>query len=293
MRVLRWLVALIVLAVVAGWFITAPSPVPAEYDTLVGDAEAGRVTFAAAGCASCHTAPEAEGGDAPLLAGGQAFESDFGTFYAPNISPSPEGIGDWTDGEIIHAVRDGVSPDEGHLYPAFPYTSYTKADPQDVADIVAYIRTLPASDAVNQPHDVGFPFNIRRGLGAWKILFMDDSYVLSEADSPEVQRGRYIVESLAHCAECHTERNALGALDRSAWLGGAPNPSGEGSIPNITSGGLSWTEQQIAEYLNSGFTPEFDSAGGEMAEVVQNTAQLSGDDRLAIAAYLKAVPAVQ
>lgn len=292
MRALRWLLALAVLAGAVGFFVTRGAPVPAAYDTLVGDAEAGAVTFAAAGCASCHVAPDAEFSETPVLAGGQRFETEFGTFLAPNISPSGAGIGDWTNGEIIHAVRAGVSPSGAHYYPALPYTSYAKADPQDLADIVTFLRTLPASETESLPHEVGFPFNIRRALGGWKLLFMSEDYVLEEAGSDEIARGRYLVEALGHCGECHTPRNALGALDTGNWMGGAPNPNGDGTIPNISPGGLSWSAAEIAEYLNSGFTPMFDTAGGEMAEVVQNTAMLSDADRAAMAAYLKAIPAV-
>jgi mono/diheme cytochrome c family protein len=114
--------------------------------------------------------------------------------------------------------------------------------------------------------------------------------VAGEALSPELMRGRYLVESLGHCGECHTPRNALGGLRLDAWLTGAPNPSGQGRIPNITPAELTWSASDIANYLRDGFTPEFDSAGGEMAEVIQNMAHLPDADRAAIAAYLRALP---
>jgi mono/diheme cytochrome c family protein len=279
----------------AGLILTEPDPLPASAtEGIAGDPARGVLLFAAAGCASCHVAPDGEEGDAPVLAGGQRFESDFGTFVAPNISPSPQGIGDWSDAEVINAVMRGVSPDGQHYYPAFPYAAYTHAEVQDVADIVAHIRTLPPSDVESQPHEVGFPFNIRRGVGLWKRLYMSEEWVLTGDLSPEVERGRYLVEALAHCAECHTSRTALGGLDTDAWLGGAPNPSGDGRIPNITPAGLSWSEGEIAAYLQSGFTPDFDVAGGEMAAVIRNgTSKLTDEDRAAIAAYVKAVPPVE
>lgn len=294
MRFLRWLVVLILLGSAAYWFVTRPERVEAgALEGVTGDADRGATVFAAAGCASCHTAPEAEEDGAPVLAGGQRFETQFGTFIAPNISPSPQGIGEWELPQFVTAVTRGVSPEGAHYFPAFPYTAYRKMELQDAADIFAHIGTLPASDSESAAHEVDFPFSIRRNLGGWKFLYMDDDWALEDAGNEQLERGRYLVEALAHCGECHTPRDALGGLDRSAWLGGAPNPSGEGSIPNITSGGLSWSEGEIAEYLNSGFTPEFDTAGGEMAEVVRNTAQLSDADRAAIAAYLKAVPAIE
>jgi mono/diheme cytochrome c family protein len=190
-------------------------------------------------------------------------------------------------------VLKGVSPGNTHYYPAFPYTSYTHMSIADAGDLFAYIKTLPASDTPSRAHDVGFPFNIRRTLGGWKWLFASDDYVLTGDLSEQLQRGRYLVEGLAHCGECHTPRNALGGLQRDQWLAGAPNPSGKGTIPNITPGKLEWSESDLVAYFTSGFTPEYDSAGGEMAKVVSNLAQLPQSDREAIAAYLKAIPAVE
>ena len=293
-NVLRGLVTLAVLGAGAGWVLSAPDTLPdGVLDGITGDAARGAAVFAVAGCASCHTAPEAAYSLTPVLAGGQRFVSDFGTFLAPNISPDPvRGIGAWTDAQIITAAMRGVTPDGTHLFPAFPYDSYAKASPQDMADLVAFWRTLPAADTPSQPHEVSFPFSIRRAVGLWKLLFRSDGFVIQGDLTDEQTRGRYLVEALGHCTECHTPRNALGGLSRGQWLAGAPNPSGEGRIPNITPGGLTWTEGQIAEFLKSGFTPDFDTAGGEMAEVVRNTAQLTDADRAAIAAYLKIVPAI-
>jgi len=283
-----------VLGLATGLAVTAPAPLPeAALDGLTGDAENGRLVFATAGCASCHTAPDAESTDAPVLSGGLTFATQFGTFVAPNISPDPDfGIGAWSDIEIVSAVMRGVSPNGAHYFPVFPYAAYNKAEPSDMLDLVAYMRTLPASQEPSAPHDVGFPFNIRRSLGGWKLLFETTDWALEGDLTQEQERGRYIVEALAHCGECHTPRNALGGMDRTRWLAGADNPSGEGKIPNITPAALSWSEEDIAYYLETGFTPEFDSAGGEMAHVIQNLAQVEPSDRAAIAAYLKAVPAV-
>jgi len=260
---------------------------------LTGDAAAGKAVFWAAGCASCHKAPGARGEAELVLAGGQAFASDFGTFIAPNISTDPlQGIGDWTLADLTAAVMDGVSPAGAHYYPALPYNAYNKMAPQDMADLKAFLDTLPADATPSQPHRVGFPFNIRRLLGGWKLLFVRQDWVLAETSTPEIARGRTLAEALAHCGECHTPRNALGGLDRSRWLAGAPNPDGKGTIPNITPGKLTWTEAEIVEYLTSGFTPDFDSVGGQMVDVVENLARLPDSDRAAVAAYLKAVPAV-
>lgn len=286
--------ALALVGLGTAWVLTEPNPLPASaLDGLTGDADRGALVFAAGGCASCHTTPDMVTEDAPNLGGGRRFETQFGTFIAPNISSDPDqGIGAWTDLELVNAVMRGVSPDGSHYYPAFPYASYIHADVSDIVDLAAYMRTLPAVQTPSQDHEVGFPFNIRRSLGGWKLLFLNENWVVDEDLTTEETRGRELVEGLAHCGECHTPRNILGGTKRSAWLGGAPNPSGDGTIPNITSAKLDWSAEDIAIYLESGFTPSFDTAGGEMAHVVRNMAKLPQSDRDAIAAYLKIVPPV-
>ena len=289
MRLLKLLVPAALVAAGIGFWLTAPGRVDAAaYEGLNGDAARGEPVFIAAGCASCHHAPEAE--DNLVLAGGQAFASDFGTFFAPNISPSAAGIGGWSVPEFLRAMQAGVSPEGQHYYPAFPYTAYALADPQDMVDLKAYLDTLPGDDTASKPHELPLPFQWRRGLGLWKTLYAGGGWVLEEAGTEQVARGRVLVEALGHCGECHTPRGPLGGLQRDAWLQGAANPSGPGRIPAIDPAGLRWSEAEIAYYLESGFTPEFDTAGGHMAEVVKNTAQLPASDREAIAAYLKALP---
>ena len=167
--------------------------------------------------------------------------------------------------------------------------------PKDVNDLFGYIKTLPKSANVAPGHDLPFPFNIRLALGGWKLLYLNDAPRIELASADEkVKRGQYIVEGPGHCGECHTPRDLIGGLKTDMWLAGGPNPEGEGRIPNITpsdDGIGSWSEGEIASYLESGFTPEFDSVGGSMVEVQKNMAKLPASDREAIAAYLKAVPA--
>lgn len=281
-----------VVGAVVAFVVTMPTPLPQDRlddpDTgvaLVGDTVNGAMVFAAAGCGSCHSA---EGTDA--LVGGKGFTSDFGTFYAPNISTDVDhGIGGWDDYDIANAMMAGVSPNGAHYYPAFPYTTYAKMTPQDAVDLIAHLRTLPADATPSRPHNVGFPFNIRRALGGWKFLFASDDWVVQDVPTPELERGRYLVEALGHCAECHTPRNALGGLQTGQWMRGAVNPSAEGRIPSIHPDDLGWSAQDIAIYLSSGFTPDFDTVGGEMVEVVDNMALLTDEDRSAIAAYLVAL----
>ncbi|MGV6848260.1 MAG: c-type cytochrome [Marinibacterium sp.] len=293
-RLFRALIAFAAIAAAAGWWLSRPQPVPAEFLAgLTGDAARGHRVFLAGGCRSCHLAPGAKADPAtpPVLAGGYRIVSPFGTFVAPNISPSDQGIGRWSDLDLANALVAGVSPEGRHYYPALPYTTYLHMTPQDVVDLSAYLHTLPPSDAENQPHELGIPFNIRRGLGLWKRINLDPSWVVTDPATPEIARGRYLVEALGHCAECHTPRDATGGLDRGLWMAGAPNPSGKGAIPAISPDKLTWSAADMAYYLETGFTPDFDSAGGQMAKVIEQTSQLPPEDRAAIAAYLKALPA--
>jgi mono/diheme cytochrome c family protein len=292
--VLRWLVALTLVGAAVFWWITRPEIASAKVlEGLVPDLALGEQVFNAGGCASCHAAPKAEGAARLVLSGGRKFVSPFGTFIAPNISPDPEqGIGGWSALDLYNAMHNGVSPDGQHYYPAFPYATYARATAQDVVSLFGYLRTLPGSEAARIPHEVGFPFNIRRSLGGWKFLFLKRDWVMGGELTETESRGRYLVEALGHCGECHTPRNLLGGLQLSRWLSGAPNPSGRGRIPNITPGKLDWIESDIAEYLRSGFTPSYDTAGAEMVDVIENTSRLPESDRLAIAAYLKRVPAL-
>lgn len=278
-----------IFALAALW-ITPPKTLdPERFSSLEGDAAAGERLFWAAGCASCHAVPE--GDDKLTLAGGERFATPFGTFVAPNISMDPDhGIGDWTLADFANALLEGTSPEGRHYYPTFPYATYTRMADQDVAHLWAFFQTLPADPTPSQPHDLGFPFNIRASLGGWKLLYLNRDWIVG-ASTPELETGRYLVEALGHCGECHTPRTFLGGSDYSAWLSGAPNPTGKGTIPDLTPDKLTWSAEDIAYYLETGFTPDFDTAGGEMAEVVRNTGRLPHDDRAAIAAYVKALPA--
>lgn len=282
------------ICLVAGLYLTRPRTYDA--DALAGltpDPLHGAQVFWAGGCASCHADPNAKGDAALTLQGGRRLQSPFGNFVVPNISPSDQGIAGWTALDLANAMHFGTSPKGSHYFPAFPYGSYVKASLQDIVDLKSYLDTLPPSERVNEPHEVGFPFNIRASLGGWKMLFYSDAFVVTADLTDEETRGRYLAEALGHCGECHTPRNALGGWNRSAWLAGAADPSGKGRIPNITPAKLDWSTDDLVEYFTSGFTPDFDSAGGHMAYVVENLSKLPQTDRAAIAAYLKKVPAVE
>lgn len=293
------LVALL-LSAAGGWWLTKPDTI----ENLPGaapDSIAGAQVFWAGGCASCHASPvdgrRARGEDKLLLGGGLELDTPFGTFRVPNISPDPEyGIGDWSELEFVNAMQRGVSPEGRHYYPSFPYTSYAKMAVTDVLDLKAYLDTLPAVAGGPDTHEIAFPWSIRRGIGAWKRLYLSSQPVIPQSDGNALlERGRYLVEAAGHCGECHTPRNPVGGLKTGEWLAGAENPEGEGRVPNITPGDKSfaaWTADDIAYYLESGFTPEFDTAGGSMVAVQENMAELTDGDRRAIAAYLKALPPV-
>jgi len=293
--------ALGLIALGVGWFLSGPNRLQAnalpDHDV---DLANGERMFLAGGCASCHAAPDASGDARLVLSGGLGLETPYGTFHAPNISPGPQGIGGWRDLDFANAMMRGVSPEGAHYYPAFPYTSYAKMPLDDLADLWAFMKTLPAVETSGPAPEteLAFPYNVRRGIGLWKRAYLSEAPVVGNAalgSDPQLLRGRYLTEGPGHCGECHTPRNWAGAMDTGRWLAGAPNPEGEGRVPNITphaQGVAGWTEDDLAFGLESGFTPEFDSMGSTMAAVVKNFAQVGAEDRAAIAAYLKAIPAL-
>lgn len=293
---------LVVLAVVAGilslalfWFLTIPATVPASaLGAHQPNLENGKTMFHAGGCASCHATPGQE--DRTRLGGGLGLKSPFGTFYVPNISPDPkDGIGNWTEAQFVTAMLKGTSPDGAHYFPAFPYTSYRLMAMPDLRDLFAYLKTLPPVPGRVRDHDVPFPFNIRRSLGGWKLLFFDQAaFQPDPSKSAEWNRGAYLVNGPGHCAECHSPRNALGGIISGQRFAGGPNPEGEGWVPNITQARMKdWSESDFAYLLESGNTPEGDSVGGSMTPVIRNTSQLSEDDRKAMAVYLKSLAPVE
>lgn len=289
-------VALLAALAAAGvyWWLSAPVGAAAgTAPARVPDLANGQVMFNAGGCASCHAVPDQP--DRLRLGGGVAIKSPFGTFYAPNISSDPtDGIGKWSEAEFVNAVMHGVSPDGQHYFPAFPYTSYQHARREDVLDLFAYLKTLPAVAGKVRDHDVRFPFNIRRNVGIWKFLFLDGKpFVADSAKSPQWNRGAYLVNSFGHCAECHSPRNGLGGITAAQRFAGGPSPEGEGWVPNITQKGLGeWSAKDIAYFLKTGELPDGDSVGGAMTRVIKNTSQLPDDDLAAMADYLKSLPPV-
>jgi mono/diheme cytochrome c family protein len=262
-----------------------------------GDEDAvtrGEYLVRAGGCFSCHTVA---GGH--KLAGGRALATPFGTFYSPNITPDPEtGIGRWTDAQFLRALREGVRPDGANYFPVFPYPSFTGITDRDALAIKAYLFSLPAVRQQNRPHDVSFPFSLRFLQTGWKLLFFTPGpFDPAPERSASYNRGAYLVSALAHCGECHTPRNFLGAMRSGQWLAGTPDgPDGQ-LVPNITpdpgTGIGKWEKEDVVELLKTGATPEQSKVKGAMRETIEDGLKYLRDDDLeAIADYLFAQPAI-
>jgi mono/diheme cytochrome c family protein len=260
--------------------------------------ERGAYLFAAGGCNACHTDKKHGGAQ---LGGGVALDTPFGRFYTPNISADPEhGIGRWSEADFLRALKQGIAPDGSYYYPAFPYTAYTKANPDDLLAIRAYILSLPPAPAANKPHELSFPFSWRALLGIWRLINFTEggAWVEDASHDASWNRGAYLTEALGHCAECHTPRGFLGGLERSLAFSGTAAAPGGGKVPNITpdpqTGIGSWSKEQVARVLKDGALPNFDYVGAGMGEVVsENTGKLTDADRTAIADYLMSLPPVR
>jgi mono/diheme cytochrome c family protein len=252
-----------------------------HYLTIVGD------------CAACHTHP----GSGQAFAGGRPIETPFGEIIAPNITPDPEtGIGAWTDQEFSNALTKGTGRDGRHLYPAMPYTYYTKVTRDDALAIRAYLNTVPAVQNLVNPNQLPFPFSIRQSLIAWNMLFFSESAFQPAADkSAEWNRGAYLTEGLAHCGMCHTPKNFLGADKTAERFQGYPLQGW--FAPNITNDqrlGLGgWSVDDIAAYLKTGHN-RTSAATGPMSETLNlSTSHMTDADLHAIAVYLKDQPGAQ
>lgn len=277
--------------VAAGALLVA-SPVYAASEQG-GDAARGAYVAKAAGCVGCHT--EAVD-NAVRFAGGRALKTPFGTFYGPNITPNPEqGIGRWSEADFVRAMRKGERPDGANYFPAFPYPSFTGMTDQDLRDLWAYLRTLPPSNRASKAHDLRFPYSLRPLVSVWKTLFFTTGPLDSDPRLNAIQnRGRYLVQALGHCGECHTPRNFMGASVRDRHLAGGKGPEDK-RIPNLTPARLkSWTDVDIKNFLLTGETPDNDTASESMAEVIrETTSQLTPEDLDALVAYLRSLPAIE
>ncbi|CAN5673156.1 molybdopterin-dependent oxidoreductase [soil metagenome] len=247
--------------------------------------ERGRVLAALGDCAVCHTAA----GGAPN-AGGRAMETPFGTLYTTNLTPDADtGLGQWSFSAFQRAMREGVSRDGHHLYPAFPYTAFAKTSDDDLQSLYAYFMSLPAVRAETPPAELKFPFSIRPLMAGWNALFHDATpYQPVATQSAEWNRGAYLVNGLGHCGACHTPRNALGAEQGgSALFSGAIADGWEApALTSLSKAAVPWDADELYRYLRQGHTLRHGIAGGPMAEVVRELGVVSDDDVRAMASYL-------
>ncbi|MEM9759427.1 MAG: cytochrome c [Pseudomonadota bacterium] len=251
----------------------------------------------AGNCVSCHT-----GETGHPFAGGLAFETPFGTVFSTNITPDvATGIGAWTLEQFSTAMRRGERPNGEHLYPVFPYTSFSKASDDDIEAIYTFLKTLEPIASAAPENDLSFPFNQRWAIGLWKSLFFEEGRFEPASEKSDAwNRGAYLVQGLGHCGECHTPRNVLGALEADyALTGNTYRERVEGklsswSASNLTSheSGLAmWSEAEIADYLKLGFSHRAGVFGPMNNVVVNSTRHLSSADVAAMATYLKSLPA--
>jgi mono/diheme cytochrome c family protein len=295
----RLLIAALLLAASAGVYLALQ---PAADEPATGAADADRAAQVARGeylaragnCMACHTAP----GGTPW-AGGRAMDTPFGTIYTSNLTPDPTtGLGQWTADDFWKALHEGRARDGRLLYPAFPYTSYTRVTRADADAIWAWLQTLPPVDQPNRPHALRFPYDTQAALLAWRALYFKPGVFVADATKPEDwNRGASLVQGLGHCSACHAPRNALGASSDPDALAGGLMPVQNWYAPSLTSpheaGVADWAKDDIVALLRDGVSGNA-TAAGPMAEVVFGSTQyLSAADLDAMAVYLKSLPVTQ
>lgn len=264
------------------WLMAGPAVPERDLSGLTGDVDRGVYVARLAGCIGCHT--NAKAGGAPL-AGGAEIATDFGRFYASNITPHPEdGIGRWSLADFARALTAGQSPDGEHFFPAFPYTFYTRMSDQDIVDLWAAVRSVPPVEGGPPEHGLRFPFGFHQGVGVWKRAFFEPGRLEEVAGkSQSWNRGRYLARGPGHCGACHTPRNALGARQTDRRYAGGAGPDDK-KIPAITPAALAaegWTRDDLIFALRSGVMPDGDVFGGSMAEVVRESTRFWSDEDLA------------
>jgi mono/diheme cytochrome c family protein len=303
MRLLRrvLLVAVLLALALLAWWLLRPlghAPVPRSASavseaTLRDPALIARGAYlASAGdCAACHTAQ----GGRPY-AGGRLIPTPFGNIAAPNLTPDPAtGLGEWSFEDFWQALHAGIGRRREPLYPAFPYTSYTRLTHDDALAIYAWLQSLPPVRQPSVPNQLAFPYDLRRLLVAWRALYFREGTYRPDPGRPVAwNRGAYLVQGPGHCNECHAPRNALGAIERGNFLRGGEIPAQHWYAPDLGTqahGSLAgWSAQDIVDLLKTGQSAR-GTAFGPMADVVRQSTQHLGDDDLrAIADYLVSLP---
>jgi mono/diheme cytochrome c family protein len=290
--ILLAVVAAVGVAIALAWprADVVPANSPVAWASTPANIARGAYLARAGDCIACHTA---RGGVA--YAGGRALDTPFGRFYGPNLTPDRDtGIGAWSADDFWNALHNGIAPNGRLLYPAFPYTNYTKVTRADADALFAYFRSLPPQRQANRPHDIRFPYDQQALLAGWRLLyFRPAEYAAQPARSASWNRGAYLVEGLGHCSACHSTRNSLGAADGA--LDGGMIPTLGWYAPSLTANheaGLDdWRDADIVALLGTGISPR-GAATGPMAEVVARSLQyLTPDDLGAMAGYLKSLAA--
>ncbi len=281
-----WIPALLLLSVAAAP-AEAQEKAPPSANPIVAR---GEYLARAGDCIACHTAPEGY-----VFAGGRAMPTPFGTLYSSNITSDREtGIGKWTADDFYKTMHSGRFPDGGLIYPAMPFASYTKITRADSDAIFAYLKSVPAVNQKNRPHDLRFPYDNRQLILGWRTLFFSEGeYKPDPTQSAEWNRGAYLVEGLGHCGMCHSPINALGGTSQSDAFKGGLIPMQNWYAPSLTSNreaGLGdWSIKDITDLLQTGVSTR-GVVYGPMAEVVHNSLQyLNDEDSRAMAVYLKSI----
>ena len=283
-------------AVAAGlaWFASAPHPLSvADVPSHIANIENGKLLYNIGGCISCHKAgPNVQGASADSPAGGKALVTPIGTLFPPNITPDSEtGIGKWTTVEFINAMQRGLSPEGEHFIPAFPYTSYAHMTMGDVQDIKAYLATLPPVKYSAPDHDVFALPIIRRGLGLWKWIGLDDAAFKADlTQTANWNRGAYLVQGPGHCSECHTPRTLFMSSDASRLFQGGPHPEGKGKVPSLRDliGHKRYKDSAdlVLAFQNGEILGYDKMSSGGMGEVRTHIATLPENDIAAIAEFI-------
>lgn len=265
--------------------------------TSAAEVARGKYVFGATGGCGCHTMPKG-----PINAGGRRYDGPFGTVYSTNITPDRQtGIGGWTDEQIVAAIRLGRRPNGERLLPVHPFPTFNGMAEEDLRALVAFLRTTAPVNRANQPKKISVPLFESVFLPAWLAAFAPRETPPPRAPALGLARGEYLVKAVGHCGECHTPRTLTMASDTSRFLAGTAKGPEDQPVPNITpdpdTGIGKWSVEEIADYLGGGLKPDGDVAGGLMAEVIEGTLagykHMTQADRVAIAQYLKSIPAVR
>ena len=282
--------ALVVVAAAAGLALThqgeiAPQASLPTANFTPQQIAKGKLLAAMGDCAVCHTAPNGK-----TNAGGLPMPSPFGTIYTSNITPDMQtGIGGWSYEAFERAMRHGVDREGQYLYPAFPYTAFSRVTDEDMKALYAYLMSEPAVENTPPQTALKFPYNVRRGIAAWNWLNLKPGVVKDdEQKPPEWNRGAYLVEGLGHCSACHTPRDSMAAEKTGEFhfAGGSAEGWDAPALTAKSASPLPWTKEDLVAYMKTGFSERHGVAAGPMAPVAHGLAQQSDSDINAIASYL-------